>query len=66
MSTDPLAGLEPRIARMIALVLRNRAAICEPAKGELVLHFNGRHVEAHLSGRLVLDDQNDEPPKPAA
>ena len=59
-------ALEPRIKRMLQLIVKNRAAICEPAKGELTLHFNGRHVEAHLSGRLVLDDANGEPPKPAA
>lgn len=50
---------------MVLLIIRNRAAITEPAKGELTLHFNGRHVEAHLSGRLVLDDQNGEPPSAA-
>lgn len=66
MNHPSLDALEPRIRRMLALILANRAAIVEPSKGVLELHFNGRNVEAHLSGRLVLDDQNGEPPKPAA
>lgn len=64
MMSPPLDAMEPRIRRMIALILANRAAIVEPARGELVLRFSGGNVEAHLSGRLVLDEG--EPPKPAA
>lgn len=68
MSSQPLDGLEPRIRRMLMVLLRNREAICRPSRGILELHFRGRHLEAKLIGleRLVMDDENGEPPQPAA
>jgi hypothetical protein len=60
--TPALDDLEPRIKRMVALILANRASICEPAKGVLELHFSGRQVSAHLRGNLTLDGETGEPP----
>jgi hypothetical protein len=54
--------LEPRIRRMLALILSHRASICEPVKGVLELHFSGRQVSAHLRGNLTLDSDEREPP----
>lgn len=65
MSQSTLDDLEPRIRRMVALILRHRASICEPAKGVLELHFSGRQVSAHLRGNLTLEDDNGEPPSAA-
>lgn len=68
MSSQPLDDLEPRIQKMLRLLLRNRAAICRPTRGVLELHFRGTHLEAKLVGleRLVMDDENGEPPQSAA
>lgn len=60
-----LDDLEPRVRRMLALILANRASICEPAKGVLELHFSGRQVSAHLRGNLTLDGETGEPPSAA-
>lgn len=66
MSADWLADEGPRLQLMVRLILRNRAAICEPKKGVLELHFNGRHVSAHLVGYQALQiDDNSEPPSAA-
>jgi hypothetical protein len=65
VSKTALDDLEPRIRRMLVLILRNRAAICEPMKGVLEIHFNGKHVSAHLTGHRVLEDGNGEPPSAA-
>ena len=60
MTTD---NLEPRIRRMLLLLLANRQAIVAPARGTLVVHFRG----GHISAKLYTDPQplHDEPPKTA-
>jgi hypothetical protein len=62
-----LADLDPRIRKMIALIIRNRALIEGPCRGTLEFRFNGRHVNAKLSAveLIGLDVQEDDPP-PAA
>lgn len=68
MSKTALDDLEPRIGKMLRVILRNREAICRPTKGTLELHFRGRHLEARLIGMepLVMDDDtNGEPPSAA-
>lgn len=66
MTADPMAGLEPRIRRMLTVLLRNQEAICRPSRGTLEFHFKGRHLEAKLTGLepLVMDDDG-EPPSAA-
>lgn len=67
MSKTAFDDLEPRIGKMLRVILRNREAICRPTKGTLELHFKGRHLEARLTGvePLVMDDENGEPPSAA-
>jgi len=68
VSDLPIDALEPRIRRMLTVLLRNRETICRPSRGTLEFHFKGKHLEAKLTGleSLVMDDENGEPPKPAA
>lgn len=57
-----LDELEPRLRRMVALILANRSSICEPRTGVLELHFKGVDVSAHLRGNLTLRLDEQEPP----
>lgn len=60
--TPPLDALEPRIRRMVAVLLANREAICRPSRGTLEFHFKGRHLEARLAGLESLTMDTEEPP----
>lgn len=65
MSAQPLDGLEPRIRRMLQVLLRNQEAICRPSRGTLEFHFRGKHLEAKLTGfePLVMGEESSEPPQ---
>lgn len=58
-----LDSLPPRIRRMLEIIAANQAAIVEPGRGTLMLHFRGGHVAA----KLYVDPKplHDDPPKTA-
>ena len=60
-----LVDLDPRIRKMLALILRNREQIRRPKRGTLELTFHGRHVNARLIAVEPIGFDDGPPPEAA-
>jgi hypothetical protein len=69
-ATLRLADLDPRMRKILQLVLRNQGQICQWDDGRLEIRFRGQHVEAFVTTRQRVDFDDDEqgsgPPPEAA